>query len=272
MLNIGPLQSAVDGLRPGGKGTRQADALHGVSPHAGIMPNKEPRMDMTMMIPAWLTPLAWIYVLASVLTAAVLTYFVAARQPHSALNWIWPLSALFLGPAALAPYARWGQASGSTPRVGGAPFAVALLSGAAASTIAHLIGVPVVFGAGWTIAGQALWAVALFILILATALLFLAEYVTSASHRSSVLASPSVSALLLATFVTVLAFDVGMVGWMIYLHTHQLMAPITDVVFVFQMQLGMLLGMLTASPVVAWFTSRRTLAVAVHPIVPTISR
>ncbi|CAM3384018.1 DUF4396 domain-containing protein [Deinococcus saxicola] len=229
-------------------------------------------MDMTTMIPAWLTPLAWTYVLASVLTAVFLTYIVAARRPRSALDWVWPLSALFLGPAALAPYARWGRAPGSTPRSAGAPFAVALLSGAAASTIAHLIGVPVVFGAGWTIAGQALWAVALFILILATALLFLAEYATSAGHRSSVLASPSAGTLLLATFVTVLAFDIGMVGWMLYLHTNQLMAPITDVVFVFQMQVGMILGMLTAAPVVAWFTSRRTLAVAVHQMAPTTGR
>lgn len=223
---------------------------------------------MTSMIPAWITPVAWLFLLSALISATLLAYTITTRGSRSAVAWVWPLSALFLGPAALVAYARWGRQAGPTGTgrwPAGAPLVVALLSGAAASTVAHLIGVPLVFGAGWTIAGDALWAVALFILILATALLFLAEYTASARSRPSLPAGPSTTALMLASFLTVLAFDVGMVGWMLFLHMNMLMAPATDVVFIFQMQLGMLLGMLTAWPVVAWFTSRRILAATVQP-------
>ncbi|AFZ68378.1 DUF4396 domain-containing protein [Deinococcus peraridilitoris] len=215
-------------------------------------------MDMANMIPAWWTPAAWTYLIACLISAGVLAagiYRRGLRQPLRMIELMWIVSALFLGPVALLMYARWGHPEGQAPGAIQHPRWVAviltLLPGAAASTMAHLIGVPVVFSAGWTIAGQALWAVALFILVLATLLLFMYESATTSRHRA---ARPA--ALFFGALVTVLAFDVGMVGWMLYLHTNGLMRPITDVVFTAQMQIGMLLGMLTAWPIAARLTPR----------------
>ncbi|GGK18937.1 membrane protein [Deinococcus malanensis] len=213
-------------------------------------------MDMGMMnmLPAWWTPAAWIYLITSGISASFLAYDIYGRRQHPqipAMKPVWPVSALFLGPLAILLYARWGRerrpAEGPARHSSMTRILLALLPGAAASTVAHLIGVPLVFSAGWTIAGEALWAVALFILILATLMLFMFEAAAASGERAHRLAT-----LFLGAFVTVLAFDVGMVGWMLYLHGTGLMQPITDVVFTAQMQVGMLLGMLTAFPVASW--------------------
>ena len=223
-------------------------------------------MDMGSSLPAWLTPVAWIYLLVCLVSAGILVYTVygRGRKPQDrVMAPIWPISALFLGPIALLLFARWGQghersgAAGDRVSLGIGPLIVmALLPGAAASTLAHLVGVPVVFGAGWTIAGLALWAVALFIAILATALLFAFEYLVLSTTRRTRPTGRQTATLFLGSLVTVLAFDIGMVGWMLFLNSTDTMKPTTDVVFTLQMQVGMVLGMLTAAPIAAWLVAR----------------
>ena len=223
-------------------------------------------MEMGTSIPAWWTPVAWIYLLVCLVSAAVLVYRVYGRgqKPHNrVMAPIWPISALFLGPVALLLHARWGQgeeqsgsAGGRVPLGTGALIVMALLPGAAASTLAHLVGVPVVFGAGWTIAGLSLWAVALFIAVLATVLLFVFEYLALSQVRQEPPTGRQTATLLLGSLFTVLAFDLGMVGWMLFLHTTDTMKPTTDVVFTLQMQVGMVLGMLTAAPIAAWLVAK----------------
>ncbi len=153
---------------------------------------------------------------------------------------MWPVSALYLGPLALWLYRRWGRTSEapSTAATG--------LAGGAASTLAHLVGVPLVIASGVTIAGINLWVMILVIAVLATALLAVLE--AAAGHplaRAAVLAS-----------VTVLAFDVGMGGWMLLLHFSENMPAASTMAFWFLMQLGVVLGTLTALPVVRWLTAR----------------
>ena len=170
-------------------------------------------MDMGSSLPAWLTPVAWIYLLVCLVSAGILVYTVygRGRKPQDrVMAPIWPISALFLGPIALLLFARWGQghersgAAGDRVSLGIGPLIVmALLPGAAASTLAHLVGVPVVFGAGWTIAGLALWAVALFIAILATALLFAFEYLVLSTTRRTRPTGRQTATLFLGSLVTV---------------------------------------------------------------------
>jgi len=57
--------------------------------------------------------------------------------------------------------------------------------------------------------------------------------------------------------VTVLAFDLGMGGWMLLLHFTENMPLATDIAFWFLMQFGVVLGTLTALPVVRWLGGRR---------------
>ncbi|CAA9498458.1 MAG: hypothetical protein AVDCRST_MAG30-1771 [uncultured Solirubrobacteraceae bacterium] len=204
---------------------------------------------MMMEAPGWLTALSWAFVAITVVCAALIAFDVfvrGRRQPTRTMDAVWPLSALYLGPVALALYARWGRPR-STP-----PVAAGGLAGGAASALAHLVGVPLVVLSGLTIAGIDLWPMILVIAVIATALL--AGFEAGAGHGWSV-------ALALA-LVTVLAFDVGMGGWMLLLHFTENMPSATSIAFWFLMQIGVVLGTMTALPVIRW-TARRARAAAI---------
>ena len=66
----------------------------------------------------------------------------------------------------------------------------------------------------------------------------------------------------LIAVATVLAFDVGMGGWMLFLHFGWVMPSVTDVTFVFLMQVGLILGFLTGYPMVRLLLQRGVKAVA----------
>ena len=194
---------------------------------------------MMMDVPGWLTTLSWVFVTVSVLSAAALAFDIFGRghrQPSRTMDVVWPVSALYLGPIAVALYARWGRPR-STPRV-----AVGGLAGGAASALAHLVGVPLVVLSGLTIAGIDLWPMILVIAFIAVALLAATE----------VTAGKPLGIAAFVGLVTVLAFDIGMGGWMLLLHFTENMPSASNIAFWFLMQLGIVLGTLTALPVVRW--------------------
>ena len=216
-------------------------------------------------LPGWVDALATVFVALAVLTAVAVAYDIYGRgyrQRVRSMEAVWVLSALWLGPFALALYARtgrprsakWQAQHPSGVELGHAAAAASGgLPGGAASLIAHVIGVPVVLAAGWSLFGVDMFAMMALIAVLAIAMLFLFEYSTAA--RREVGAATVGGALLVAT-VTVLAFDLGMVGWMLLLHVNQLMPPVTSTSFVFLMQIGIVLGFLTGYPAVALLLKR----------------
>ena len=174
---------------------------------------------------------------------------------------VWALSALWLGPFALPLYARTGrprserwQAEHPTGGELGLPAAAASggLPGGAASLIGHVVGVPIVVAAGWSLFGVDMFAV---IAVLAIAMLFVFEYFAAARRD---IGSKTVGAALLVATVTVLAFDLGMGGWMLVLHFKELLPPLTSVNFLFFMQIGIVLGFVTGYPAVALLLKRGT--------------
>ena len=134
--------------------------------------------------------------------------------------------------------------------------------GGAAATVGHFIGVPLVVASGLTIAGTNLWVLIIVIALLATALLFAFEYFfASPTGRHGPTGKSAGTALLTAT-VTVLAFDIGMGGWMLVMHFGNFMPAPTDISFFFLMQIGLVLGFLTAYPAVRWLIQRRVKVVS----------
>ena len=201
-------------------------------------------MDMMNGVPTWLTSLAWASIAVAFLSAAFIAFDIFGRghrQSSAALDVVWPVSALYLGPLAVWLYLRWGrQRAASTTTVTG-------LAGGAASALAHLVAVPLVIASGVTIAGLDLWVMIIVIAVLATVLLAAFE----------VVAGKPLAIAAVIGIVTVLAFDVGMLGWMLLLHFSENMPPATTMAFWFLMQLGVVLGTLTALPVVRGFVLRR---------------
>lgn len=222
-------------------------------------------MNMRSVVPDWLTPVAWTYIALSLLSVAVIAadIYLARRRHHSvATELVWISSALYLGPFGIPVYlnrGRTGNASStSTHGIGrtAGESAVAVLPGGGASAVAHLIAVPFVVAVGWTIAGLAMWPMILVIALLVVVML--AVYERSASRRahSGPARGPSVGAALVTAVITVVAFDVGMVGWMLLLHFNNAMPAVTEGTFWFLMQLGVMAGLVTGYPAVAWLLRR----------------
>ena len=223
--------------------------------------------------PPWLTALSWVFVVLAVVCAAAVLYDVYGRghrQRSRPMELVWPLAALSTGPVALALYHRLGrprsekwQRERGTSDDGGltARAATGGLPGGVASAVAHVVGVPLVVASGLTIAGLDLWAMIAVIAVLATALLFAWEYFVSTVPKRGLTSGQGLAVALLVAFVTVLAFDVGMGGWMLLLHFGvEFMPAPSDIAFVFLMQIGVILGFLTGYPAVAWLLSRGTKA------------
>ncbi len=215
--------------------------------------------------PDWLTPLAWVFValaVAGAIAVAVDVYGRGYRQRVRPMELVWLLSALWLGPLALPLYARvgrprtvrWQAEHGTPPPALVADATSGGLPGGAASLVAHVIGVPLVLATGWTIAGLDLWVMILVIAAMATVLLFAFEYLSG--RRTGARTGSSVAIALMVATVTVLAFDVGMGGWMLLLHVNGLMPAPGDVTFLFLMQIGIAVGFLTGFPAVAYLLRR----------------
>jgi hypothetical protein len=69
------------------------------------------------MAPVWLTVIAWLYLAVCFCCAAVIAYDIAfkrRRQPMGVMNFVFPITALYFGPFALALYWRWGRAAART--------------------------------------------------------------------------------------------------------------------------------------------------------------
>jgi len=199
--------------------------------------------DMMMTdVPGWLTALAWAGVTLGVVSALLIARDVLAN--HRGWSWtekvVWISSGLYLGPLAVWLERRWAARRG-TPTV-----ARTGLAGGAASALAHLVGVPLVVLSGLTIAGIDLWPMILVIAVLATTLLAIFE----ATAGKRLLTAAWVAAL------TVLAFDLGMAGWMLLLHFTENMPTASHIAFWFLMQLGVVLGLLTALPALRWLDQR----------------
>lgn len=228
-------------------------------------------MDMTMRsaVPDWLTPVAWAYITLSLLSAALIAldiYLLRRRHPTVATELVWITSALYLGPVAVGVYLRQGRANPSTAIAAGTAGdaggrAVAVLPGGGASAVAHVVAVPFVVAVGWTIAGLAMWPMILVIAVLAIVMLAIYERVASRDPRTGRTRGLSMGSAIAAAFITVAAFDVGMVGWMLLLHLNDLMPPVTESTFWFLMQVGVLLGLLTGYPAVSWLLRRHQSAV-----------
>lgn len=225
---------------------------------------------MGTAVPAWLTAISWVFVGVALFCAAALLYDIYGRghrQRVRAMEAVWPISALYFGPLALAIYARWGRPRTDKWRAEHEIAAETTLpaeattrgiTGGAASTLAHFIGVPLVVLSGLTIAGLDLWAMILVIAAIATALLFGFEYFVTRGRQRSLSSGKGVGAALAIALLTVLAFDMGMGGWMLFLHFFWIMPPPTDVAFLFLMQIGLVLGFLTGYPVMTWLAGRDT--------------
>ncbi|KKM84613.1 hypothetical protein LCGC14_1297380 [marine sediment metagenome] len=216
-----------------------------------------------MTIPLWLITLSWSVTGIGLLCAGVILadiYRGGYRQSMKSWEAVWPITAIYAGPLALWAYYRWGrpatprwqQQHGASPQMGlGETAAIETIPGGAASFIGHLIAVPIVVGTGVTIAGKGVWPMILLIAVFALPLLIAFEYrsLTQAGEIRS--AGLRLRVALKISVLAILAFDTGM-GAAMLIVAFVLGYPPTSIAFWFVMWGGLLLGFMTAYPVVRW--------------------
>ncbi|MDQ3607962.1 MAG: DUF4396 domain-containing protein [Actinomycetota bacterium] len=228
--------------------------------------------EMGAGLPAWLTTLSWAFIATAVISAGAILYDLYGRghrQPQRVMEALWPLSALYLGPLALPVYNRFGRTRSATwqgksgTTVDRSITATAVpsgLPGGVSSGLAHVVAVPFVVATGLTIANVDMWAMVAIITVLATALIFAFEYVFFTAKDRRVPGLRGVRPALVVATITVVAFDLGMLGWMLILYYNEIMPAAGDVRFTFLMQVGLILGTLTAYPAMRLLASRRNKA------------
>jgi hypothetical protein len=180
---------------------------------------------------------------------------------------VWPVTALYSGPLAIAAYWRWGrpqtgkwqQAHGNAPEKS---FPAAIIVGVshcgAGCTLGDIIGGWLVFAAGFEIAGLALWPEFITEFALAFVLGIAFQYFSIAPMRN-LGPREGILAALKADTLSLTSFEVGMFGWMAL--TQFAFFPDGHVrpdsaAFWFLMQIGMVLGFATAFPVNGWLLKR----------------
>lgn len=221
------------------------------------------------MVPLWLQVLAWTYLAVCFGCAAVILVDVVRgyRQRMAVMEWVWPITALYLGPLALWGYVDFGRAYSRRRMAerGGMPVIahwkrVALSTShcGAGCTLGDIVAEWLIFALAITIAGSALYASFVFDYAFAFALGLVFQFFAIRQMGERSPAAGAVRALK-TDFISLTAFEVGLFAWMAFvfftLVERDDVTPASPTYW-FMMQLGMILGFLTSFPANAWMIRR----------------
>jgi hypothetical protein len=122
-----------------------------------------------LAIPGWLTVISWVFIGTGLLSAALILadiYLLGYREHMKIMEAVWPLTALYAGPIAVAGYIRWGRPmsvkwmKARSHGMRGKPFWAGTVVSAthcgAGCVLGDLIAEWVIFAAGLQLAGFAL--------------------------------------------------------------------------------------------------------------------
>lgn len=227
---------------------------------------------MVTGLPTWLVVLAWCALALAVMSALAIGLDILVRgyrQRMAVMEAVWPITALYFGPAAVWMYVRYGRPQSSRwltehgrdrppDKPGWATTAVGVSHCGAGCTLGDIIAEIAVFAVGLTLFGSALVAqlVADYICALALGIVF--QYFAIAPMRGLSLRKGLLEAAK-ADVLSLSAFEVGLFGWMavmalVVFARHPLHPG--DPVFWFSMQIGMVIGFATAWPANVWLIRR----------------
>jgi len=236
-------------------------------------------------IPAWLSILAAVSLeLAAVCALIVLGDILAGhRQKMAVMNWVWPLTLLYMGLLGLWAYFAFGRApeqpeqemarSSHGDQSDGAdemhsddksskpPDWRAVFKGVthcgAGCTLGDVLGDWIVFSLGITAAGIAFWPklIAEFVGAFLLGIVFQYFAIVPMRHLKP---WEGIRAALKADTLSITAFEVGMLAWMAFVRFgifHRDLPP-TEPVYWFLMQIAMLIGFATSYPMNRWLIQK----------------
>jgi hypothetical protein len=237
------------------------------------------------MAPNWLTSVAWVYIGICFACAGVVAYDIFVnhrRQSMGVMDAVYPITALYFGPFAVALYLRWGRAgprsapshamgaampgmedgssaTRASKRPRWATMAIEVSHCGAGCTLGDLIAEWAIFALALTIAGYALFPEYLGDYLLALAFGIAFQYFAIAPMRGLGLRD-GLKAAARADFISLTCFEIGLFGWMALMAfvffpaPHHLMP--TSAAYWFLMQIGMIIGYFTSWPANVWLVKR----------------
>ncbi|MFD1363216.1 DUF4396 domain-containing protein [Lentibacillus salinarum] len=176
-------------------------------------------------------------------------------QMMKIMNVVWPINGWFFGPIALWTYFKWGRLKAENinsddHRKKPARVFVSTSHCSAGCTIGDAIGVPIVALTGMAIIGSTLFAhyIVEFILAYLVGIIFQFYAIYPMNKEQGV--SASIKAAVKADTVALIAFEVGMFGWMAIVHYILFASPPkpNEATYWFMMQIAMILGFMTSYP------------------------
>jgi len=227
------------------------------------------------MTPTWLTIVSLLSLaLAFGSAVTVLVDILVGNHPMMAvMKWVWPITALYLGPVGL--WAYWTMGRASLPGAHGMGHApeeharhsrerpfwqsvfVSTTHCGAGCTLGDVIAEWAVFGLGVTLAGRALWPQYLGDYTLAYLLGIAFQYFAIVPMRHLAV-GVGIREAVKADTLSLTAFEIGLFAWMAlmaFVFFHPALHP-DSVVYWFMMQIGMLIGFATSYPM-NWLLVRR---------------
>lgn len=226
-----------------------------------------------VMTPAWLTVVGWVYLSVCFCCASVVAYDILAnrrRQQMGIMNFVYPITALYFGPLALAFYWRWARASPSAHahrpgqstddrRPWCVTMAIEVSHCGSGCALGDVVSEFAIFWLAITIAGTTLLAeyVGDYVFALAFGILF--QYFAIAPMRGLGWRD-GLTAAAKANFISLTAFEIGLFGWMAIMAFVLFPAPhklaTNSAAFWFLMQIGMIIGFFTSWPANVWLVRR----------------
>jgi hypothetical protein len=217
------------------------------------------------MAPTWLTIVGWIYLSACFCCAAIIGYDIVGngrRQPMGVMNAVFPITALYFGPAAVAFYWRYGRAAAPAgpKRPWWAIMATEVSHCGSGCVLGDVISEFAIYGLALTVAGSTLGAEYIGDYILALAFGIVFQYFAIAPMRGLGLRD-GLKAAVKADTISLTFFEIGLFGWMavmtfvLFPAPHPLMP--NSAAFWFLMQIGMMVGYATSWPANVWLVNRR---------------
>jgi len=181
------------------------------------------------------------------------------RQEMAVMNWVWPITALYWGPVAAWFYFRRSRERGDWWAV-----AKGVSHCGAGCTLGDIAGEWIVYLTAWTIplfaneAANSLMAMYVADFVLAWTLGIVFQYFSIVPMREDVGRLEGVWLAIKADTLSIVAFQVGLFGYMALYHLVLWQPPLTvaSPTYWFMMQIGMIIGFFTAWPVNVWLIRR----------------
>lgn len=203
-----------------------------------------------------LVTVSWIALAIGLLCSLIIIIDIVKHpQKMKVMNFVWPINGWFFGPFALWAYYKWGRLKAKNLDIDdnrGRPAKVFVSTSHCSSgcTLGDVIGVPIVAITGLMIAGSTLFAhyTVEFILAYIFGIIFQFYAIYPMEKDKGVMSS--LKATVKADSLSLIAFEIGMFGWMAIVHYVLFTEPPkpNQITYWFMMQIAMILGFLTSYP------------------------